>query len=283
MAYSLNSGYLKTASKNCEGVSILDIKKFLKNLKLHESTISMVLGAVIIIITGVLIINYFEGKKGETISTIETEETVTLPTTHKIAEGEDLWKIAEKYYGSGYNWVDIAEENNITNPDQIEVGAELTIPKAQVRVAQTKDVVTPEPTEAIPTLFAEKEMTSIKEGTHRVEKGEDLWKIAEKYYGSGYNWVDIAEINNLSNPGLIEEDQELTIPNVESKLPTVVAVKEEKEAISAATYTVEAGDNLWEIAVRAYGDGYKWVEIAKENSLVNPNVIHPGNTLNLTR
>lgn len=43
------------------------------------------------------------------------------------------------------------------------------------------------------------------------------------------------------------------------------------------------GDHLWGIAVRAYGDGYKWVEIARENNLVNPNLIHPGNVLSLPR
>jgi nucleoid-associated protein YgaU len=40
---------------------------------------------------------------------------------------------------------------------------------------------------------------------------------------------------------------------------------------------------LWTIAVRAYGDGYKWTEIAKANKLVNPNLIHPGNVFVLPR
>jgi nucleoid-associated protein YgaU len=43
------------------------------------------------------------------------------------------------------------------------------------------------------------------------------------------------------------------------------------------------GDSLWKIAVRAYGDGYKWVSIAKANKLVNPNLIHSGNVLTLPR
>jgi nucleoid-associated protein YgaU len=121
---------------------------------------------------------------------------------------------------------------------------------------------------------------------HITQVGDTLWKIAEKYYDSGYNWVDIAKENKLSNPGLIEVGQELVIPNVEPKKPTVTVASpalEEKGAISGASYTVVRGDTLWDIAVRAYGDGYKWVDIARENNLVNPDLIHAGNVFVLPR
>lgn len=109
--------------------------------------------------------------------------------------------------------------------------------------------------------------------THIVVKGESLWTIAEKEIGSGYNWVDIAKENNIQNPSLVYTGQKLVIPSVESK----------EGSISGATYEVVKGDNLWTIAVRAYGDGYKWTEIAQENNLTNPNLIHPGNILALPR
>lgn len=124
--------------------------------------------------------------------------------------------------------------------------------------------------------------------TYIVGGGETLWGIAEKQYGSGYNWVDIAEANGLSNPELIAEGQELVVPDVEpreSTLPTEFIAVEDITAnsIDGATYTVSEGDNLWEIAVRAYSDGYMWVEIARENDLANPGLIHTGNVLSLPR
>ncbi len=133
---------------------------------------------------------------------------------------------------------------------------------------------------------------------YKVAKGEDLWKISEKFYQSGYNWVDIAKANNIANPDKITEDMELTIPNVQPKVvkqaslsaqPSVQVpastpdLSQKDKAISGNEYTVETGDDLWDIAVRAYGDGYKWVEIARANKLINPNVIHPGNVLVLPR
>lgn len=117
--------------------------------------------------------------------------------------------------------------------------------------------------------------------THTVVKGENLWVIAEKEIGSGYNWVDLAKENNIKNPGLIFAGQKLAIPSIEPKLATQPLTI--NNAISGATYQVVKGDNLWQIAVRAYGDGYKYVEIARENKLAHPSLIHPGNILALPR
>lgn len=113
--------------------------------------------------------------------------------------------------------------------------------------------------------------------THIVKAGESLWTIAENYYSSGFNYVDIAKENNLSNPSAIEVGQKLTIPNVPSYNPNKLA------SISASSYTVVKGDSLWTIALRAYGDPYRWVEIAKVNKLAHPSSIHAGNVLVIPR
>ena len=129
--------------------------------------------------------------------------------------------------------------------------------------------------------------------THKVEKGENLWMIATKYYGDGFKWVDIATENKLANAGVIETGQELVIPELETAEEatddliatdtSVSATVTNENAITAATYEVAKGDSLWKIAIRAYGDGYKWVEIARENKISHPNIIHPGNILVLPR
>jgi len=46
-------------------------------------------------------------------------------------------------------------------------------------------------------------------------------------------------------------------------------------------YEVKAGDSLWKIAMDKYGDGYKWVDIANENSLDNPGVLLVGQSLKM--
>src|SRR3989344_5856272 len=116
------------------------LKKWLKDLKLNESTISMILGGLVVVVVGILIYNYFTNVGKETGQPLTGDQQLEdqnipagLPTTHTVVAGEHLWQIAEKYYGSGYNWTDIAEANKLTNPDQIEAGQTLEVPKAAVR------------------------------------------------------------------------------------------------------------------------------------------------------
>lgn len=119
---------------------------------------------------------------------------------------------------------------------------------------------------------------------YTVAKGDNLWKIAEVNLGSGYKWAELAKENNLTNPGSIEEGQKLTLPESEPQAAiTPTLTTQSPNTITGNTYTVVKGDCLWDIAVRAYGDGYKWVELAKENKLAHPNLIHSGNVLTLPR
>ena len=129
-------------------------------------------------------------------------------------------------------------------------------------------------------------MSAINE--HTVVKGETLWSIAENSYGSGYNWVDIKKANNLTND-TIEVGQKLVMPDdVATNEPTATLTSQaqtdsQQLSITGDVYTVVKGDCLWDIAVKAYGDGFAWTKIAQANNLDNPNIIHPGNSLILPR
>lgn len=130
------------------------------------------------------------------------------------------------------------------------------------------------------------EKEGISEGIYIVKKGDHLWGIAESEYGSGYNWVDIADVNKLNNPDQIEIGQELMLPQVKPKASTTGELNDAQTAeitIKGDSYAVEAGDNLWSIAVRAYGDGYMWPQIAEANKVTNPNLIETGQKLKLPR
>jgi putative chitinase len=134
------------------------------------------------------------------------------------------------------------------------------------------------------STVAKEQTTEQKAKTYTVKSGDYLWSIAEKIYGSGYNWVDLAKANNLENPGVLYAGTKLVVPDVAPKTVTVqVNPTQIQNPISGSTYTVVKGDFLWDIAVRAYGDGYQWVRIARANNLVNPNMIFSGNVLALPR
>jgi nucleoid-associated protein YgaU len=185
------------------------LKGFLKNVKLNESTISMILGALVIIVVGALIFNYFRGVERpeeeklapEEIQFVEEEGRRIpqgLPTEYQVKEGDDLWKIAEKFYGSGYNWVDISRENQLSNPNIIYVDQKLTIPRTAVI----------EPLAEVMTVFG----PTIEGSQYEVQKGDHLWGIAVRAYGDGYQWTQLAQTNNIANPNYIDPGDVLTIP-----------------------------------------------------------------------
>ena len=125
-----------------------------------------------------------------------------------------------------------------------------------------------------------------EKGTYLVKSGDSLWSISENFYKSGYNWVDIAKANKLENPGMIFAGNKLIIPKAEPKIiadKTISPKMEIDQSIAGNSYTIEKGDSLWNISVRAYGDGFSWTRIAKANSLSNPNLIFPGNILKIPR
>lgn len=189
----------------------MDLKATLKAIKLNEPTISTVLGALVVLAVGILVINYFRSKP-------QTTGSVT--------------------------------------------------PSTQTEQAQPKPG-----------------------GKHTVDKGEHLWGIAQKYYQSGYNWVDIAQANSLANPNLLVEGTELTIPDIPAKQNTLEASPQmtnappSGEPIQGDNYTVVKGDNLWEISVRAYGDGFQWPKIweTNKNQIPTPNLIYPDQKITLPR
>ena len=47
---------------------------------------------------------------------------------------------------------------------------------------------------------------------YTVVKGDTLWGIAQKFYGNGSRYPEIAKANNISNPNLIRVGQKLLIP-----------------------------------------------------------------------
>lgn len=157
-----------------------------------------------------------------------------------------------------------------------------------------KGTTTPESSEdAAPdtegTYSAESNPTAgLKQGqTYTVVEGDNLWTLAEKLYSSGYNFVDIAASNGITNPDYIEVGQKIKMPSVQAKEPTVgdvtsQAAMTKAESSVSPTHAVVQGDSLWNIAQKEYNDPYKWTRIAELNpTITNPDFIIPGQVLKL--
>jgi len=200
----------------------LKLNKIFKSVKLYENSLSVIFGTVFIVVLGVLVINYFsKNKSAQPTPSVEGEESALIKV-HKVEKGEDLWKISEKYFGTGYKWVEIAKENKIENPGLIEAGQEIKIPEIAVEETRAQTQIqtqtqTPTPTQEQEVKKGTPDTSlnandAITQDSYVVVKGDNLWKICVRAYGDGYKWAEIAKANNLKNPNLILPGMSLTLP-----------------------------------------------------------------------
>ena len=205
-------------------------EKMESEVKSNQSTLSLVLGGLIVLVIGVLIFNYFnrsnpqlgpaQQSQGEDVS------PESLPGKYTVKEGDTLFVIAEKYYKDGYKYTDIAKANNLTDVNSVAAGQVLEIPKIETQIAEASPTSTPTSTpNAIPsdekgadlgtgvgggdtTVWGPK----IEGDTYKVVSGDWLSTIAARAYGDIYAFDKIAKANNISNPDVIEPGQTLKLP-----------------------------------------------------------------------
>jgi LysM repeat protein len=117
-----------------------------------------------------------------------TEPLVEEPvdeTLHVVQAGESLSTIGQRY---GVSWLALAALNGIEPPGTIYVGQRLAIPE----VADLEGITVPTP-----------------EVTHRVQRGENLYRIGRRY---DLSWKQLARANGITDPSQLYEGQILKIP-----------------------------------------------------------------------
>lgn len=205
--------------------------KILKIVRGREEALASGIAALLIIVGGVLVLNYFSGQSKVKSPSITPEATqtanlapaapqpgnlgngsVSLPTTYTVVAGDNLYSIAKKFYGDGNQWTVISKANNLANPSIIHRGNVFAIPQ----------ISAPAPTSTAasgtPPAPASVSGGSVNPGSnYTVVSGDTLWTIAIRAYGSGYQWYRIDTANspiprNFLNHPLIFPNQVLRIP-----------------------------------------------------------------------
>lgn len=104
---------------------------------------------------------------------------------------------------------------------------------------------------------------------HIVKRGESLWSIAEKYFGSGSRYQDLMKQNNLSEDSVIHPGQKL-----------IIGPDKPKEYKELDTHQVAQGETLSSIASR-YGTTVQ--DLVRDNKLKDPNTILVGQKLKVPK
>ncbi len=200
-------------------VNVFALREMIRSIRWTESYTSLLMGVVAVVVGVLFVVSFLKQthhvqQTSSTSTTAITASPSSTPSelqpgqkTYSVKAGDDLWHIAETYYKSGYNWVDIAKANNISDPSMIFSGNTLIIPQVTPAVATTSPTLTP-----TPEVVRVGSSDTITGSTYTVQQGDDLWHIAVRAYADGYQWTKIAQANNLSNPSLIFSGNVLKIP-----------------------------------------------------------------------
>lgn len=176
----------------------------------------------------------------------EVESPNSEPNTetiyYTVKRGDTLTSIAS-YYGTTVE--EIAEINNITNPNLIYQGQILKIlTNSNIQGSQTNEM---------------------GHTVYTVRRGDNLWNISKRY---GVTIQSIVDVNQIRNPNLIYPGQKLRIP---TSLP-------DTENVNQVTYVVKRGDSLWRIA-KIYRVTVRY--LVNLNGIKNPNLIYIGQVIRI--
>lgn len=141
--------------------------------------------------------------------TLETVNTVA-PSYYTVQRGDQLWQIARLY---NITTDQLAQLNNITNPNLIYAGQQLVVGSATVPQVLDAQTIAALPTaQVLPMLDAALTIpaaVATTQATHVVQPGEHLATIAQRY---GVSMLAITQANNIYNPDHILAGQSLLIP-----------------------------------------------------------------------
>lgn len=134
-----------------------------------------------------------------------------------------------------------------------------------------------------PSRLANIEPLSVSETlSYKIEVGDTLAQIANKFYGNPHAWRRIANYNHIANPHLIQVGKTLQLPQVRKEQHYAEKTTRQKASPKEKlTVTVKRGDTLSTIAERTLGSARAWRSIWQQNRnlLNNPNHLRIGQVL----
>lgn len=222
--------------------SILDE---IQNLNITKSYTSLAYGVVTVVVLFILVVVGIRTFSSQESVDITDDSAVTQAQGDRyiVKSGQTLWDISEEVYGTGFEWERIAIANRLQNPGQITEGSELVIPRIS-----DEDTANVTPQATTPSV------------------------TAQATAAASPSQAPSATSAPTQMPTATATPRPTAQPS-----PTMQATP---APITGDKYTIKEGDTLWDIALRAHADGYRWVDIYRANKeITNPDLIYVGQVI----
>lgn len=98
-----------------------------------------------------------------------------------------------------------------------------------------------------------------------IQKGDTLYKVADKFYGNSARWKEIKAANGNLSESTLQTGQKIVVPDVPILNNLEDAHSFKQNNIKNAVYKLKWGDSLYKIASELYNNGDKWNIIQAHN------------------
>lgn len=233
---------------------------------------------------------------GGTGGTAGTGGTGGTTYIHYVQGGQSLADIARQHYGNPEFAAAIAQTNptKVDRDGQVRAGARLEIPPlgspvfsrlfepvhaphaARIDIPMLPDRPAGPTATNPPAEVASAAVASPSTKTIEVQPGDTLSQLAADHLGTATRWKEFLEANpdQLPSDQSLRSGMTLRLPinsrsNSASSGPPASAVSQTpdpKPQTPIHTYTVQAGDNLTNIARRLLDDGERWDDLLAANA-----------------
>jgi len=192
---------------------------------------------------------------GQSEVTPNQPNLISQEVEYTIQARDTLDKICRNHYHDASLAKALQKYNNITDVRKMKVNDKIKLPPIE-KLGKSASKPVSEPKKATDDTPKNNKETSqhkdVKE--HKVQKGETLGKISQKYYNTATLAKALQQYNNIVDATKIKEGQIIEIPNkdkLQSKNNQSTKVNENKKDTSSQDskyYIVQRGDNLPSIA-----------------------------------
>jgi len=268
----------------------------------REQRLSIIIGFCLILITAILVADYFSPASNDRMLALNPELDSTVVTTSgEIPAGShDTLDAAGDALSANGNDSRIFLDGSLTKGTEAVVTGDPE-PEAQQDLTMGAD----RGGEKTPPAIDPKPSPTAPEQTYILRQGETLYSVARKQYGNGSFSSQLAEYNRDALPANLipKAGTKLRIPDKSVLLamsgrkaePIVkdppaktdqdagsagsTSKKPDPKAVPSKPYVVKSGDTLDKISTRLLGTSKRWKEILDLNPGLDPKKLKVGQTI----
>ena len=237
----------------------------------RENKLALVIGFGLMLFVGILVSDHFAAQRYDPATVVQDEIVAPEESVKLEAVGVEMLAAVPEPVAPGT--VSLVEGGASAHPDAQPGDAVVAMGEPQPLAVEVAKA------DGTPVRF------------HKVQQGNNYWKIAKAEYGDGSLAQKLQEYNKAVAPDAakLALGSELRIPPIDVLKPgavapvagTQVAVQnpEPKAAARvAASYKIQKGDTPYAIAKR---NGVKVADLLRHNGIKDPAALKPGQTLKI--